>query len=119
MFKHSSHKYKQKLTDLVNDMMDTGEVASTFQTGWMTLIDKKEPSLEVTKKRPLTVSSLILSMVTKLLHKRMSAVCKRGGFLGSVQDGFRKQQSTTDCVFLLLAAIRKTKNNYHLISIAF
>ena len=90
MLKHSSHKYKQKLTDLVNDMMDAGEVASTFQTGWMTLIDKKEPSLEVTKKRPLTVSSLILSMVTKLLHKRMSAVCKRGGFLGSVQYGFRK-----------------------------
>ena len=73
----------------------------------MTLIDKKEPSLEVMKKRPLTVSSIVLSAVTKLLHKHMSAVCKQEGFLGSLQFGFRKKRSTTDCVFILLAAIRK------------
>ena len=85
----------------------------------MTLIDRKEPSLEVTKTRPLTVSSVILSVVTKLLHKRMSAVFVSEGFLGLIQYGFWKQRSTTDCVFLLLAAIRKAKYNHWSTSIAF
>ena len=67
----------------------------------------------------MTVSSIILSVITKLVHKRVSAVCAREGFLGSAQYGFRRQLSTTDCVFLLLAAIRKAKRNHRSLSIAF
>ena len=103
--------FKSKLTDLVNEMLTSGEVANSLQTSIMTLIDKKEPSLEITKKRLLTVSSVILSVITKLVHKRMSVVCEIEGFLGLTQYGFRKQRSTIDCVFLLLAVIRKAKRN--------
>ena len=119
MLKSSSVMLKSKLTDLINEMLTSGEVATSLQTGRMTLIDKKGPSLEITKKRLLTVSSVILSIITKLFNKRMSAVCEREGFLGSTQYGFRKQRSTTDCVFLLLAPIRKAKQNHRLLSIAF
>ena len=119
MLKSSSVMFKSKLTDLVNEMLTSGEVATSLQTGRMTLIDKKEPSLEITKKRTLTVSSIILSIITKLVHKRMSSVCEREGFLGAAQYGFRRQRSTTDCVFLLLAAIRRAKRNHRSLSIAF
>ena len=56
----------------------------SLQVGKITLIDKKEPSLEVTKKRPITVSSVILSIITKIVHKRMNKICKSEGFYGPV-----------------------------------
>ena len=85
----------------------------------MTLIDKKEPSLEVAKKRPITVSSVMLSMVTKIVQKRMDSICEREGFYGPVQYGFRSRKSTVDCVFMILAALRKAKRKHQSISLAF
>ena len=52
MLKSSSVMFKSKLTDLVNEMLTSGEVATSLQTGRMTFIDKKKPSLEITKKKP-------------------------------------------------------------------
>ena len=71
MVKNTSTKFVEKLT---------GDVPEILQTGKMTLIDKKEPSLEASKKLPLTVSSVI--------------VCERENFYGFVQYGFRKNRST-------------------------
>ncbi|XP_023328114.1 uncharacterized protein LOC111701175, partial [Eurytemora carolleeae] len=85
----------------------------------MTLIDKKEPSLEVSKKRPITVSSVMLSIITKIIHKRMNKICEREGFYGSVQYGFRQKRSTTDCVLMILAALRVAKRKKQCISLAF
>ena len=104
---------------MINGCLASVYVPSSLQTGKMSLIDKKEPSLDVKNKRPLTVSSVLLSVFTKLLHKRMNAVCEREGFYGEVQYGFRKNRSTTDCVFLILAAIRSAKRKNRTFSIAF
>ena len=57
--------------------------------GIMTLIDRKKPSLEVAKKCPITVSSVMVSMVTKTVQKQMDTICERVGFYGPVQYGFR------------------------------
>ena len=78
---------------MINGCLASGYVPSSLQTGKMTLIIKKEPSLEVKNKQPLTVSSVLLSVFTKLLHKRMNAVCVCEGFYGEVQYGFRKNRS--------------------------
>ena len=59
--------------------------------GKMTLIDKNEPSLEVAKKCPITVSSLMVSMVTKPVQKQMDTICGREVFYGPVQCGFRSR----------------------------
>ena len=86
-----------------------------MSTGRMTLIDKKQPSQLVSGKRPLTVLSVILNIFTKIVHKCMDKVCEEEGYYGPLQSG----RSTTDCVFILLAAIRKAKKHNHTISIAF
>ena len=52
------------ITDLFNLMLQKWYVPECFQTGHMTL-DKKQPSLLVTGKRPLTVSSILLNMFKK------------------------------------------------------
>ena len=87
--------------------------------GRMTLIDKKLPSLLVSNKRPLTVSCVILSVITKIMHGRMDKICENNGYYGTVQYGFRSGRSTSDCVFMLLAAVRKAKKKGHSVSIAF
>ena len=93
------------LTDMFNHMFRSGSVPESLQTGKMTLIDKKQPSLEVKGKQPLTVSSLILNLFTKIVHSRMDPICEREGYYGPVQYGFRAGRSTADCVLIILAAL--------------
>ena len=107
------------LTDMFNHMLRIGRVPDSLQTGKMTLIDKKQPSLEVKGKRPLTVSSVLLNLFTKIVHSRMNPICEREGYYGPVQYGFRTGRSTSDCVLIILAAVRKAKAKNHAVSLAF
>jgi len=90
---------------VINKILESGEVPSVLLTGKITFIDKKKPSLEVSEKKPLTIPNLFLSVLTKLLHKRMDPICEEEGFYGTVQFGFRSGRSTPDCVFAILAVI--------------
>ena len=87
--------------------------------GGMTLINKKSTSLLVSQKSPLTVSCVLLSVITKNMHGRMDKICEQNGYYGKVQYGFRLGRSTSDCVFMLLAVIRKAKRKGHTLTIAF
>ena len=107
------------VTNMINEILQEGKVPESLQTGKMTLIDKKKPSLLVSGKRPLTVSSVLLSIITKIIHSRMDPICEQEGFYGPVQFGFRKGRSTSDCVFILLSAIRRAKKKNHNVSLAF
>ena len=110
------------LTCMYNNMLRLGTVPEMLSIGRMTLIDKKLPSQLVTGKRPLTVSSFVLNLFTyslKILHERMNRICEEEGYYGPIQFGFRSGRSTTDCVFILFAAIRKAKKRNRVISLAF
>ena len=119
MIKNASENYINHFTSLINKCFKEGDIPNVFNTGKMTLIDKKEPSLEISKKRPLTVSSVMLCVITKILHARMNIICEREKLYGIVQYGFRKQRSTTDCVFIILSAIKTARRKHKTISIAF
>lgn len=58
--------------------------------GKITPIEKKEASLKISNKRPITVSSLILSVITKPLNHRMLKIFVRKkyclGILSMVLD---------------------------------
>ena len=75
LLSHAGPQFINRLTDLVNSILTDGVALESLLTGKMTLIDKKSPSLLVTNKRPLTVSSAIFSDVTKLIHSRMDPIC--------------------------------------------
>ena len=91
----------------------------SLNTGKMTLIDKKEASLKVKEKRPIKVSSLLLSVITKTINMRMLKVCERENMFGETEYGFRPVRSTTDCILLLLATVKKAKKKGFKISVAF
>ncbi len=119
MLKHASAAFLQEITSVLNEILESGEVSPALLTGKLTLIDKKKPSLVVGEKRPLTVPTVFLSVLTKLVRKRMDPICEEEGFYGSVQYGFRSGRSTTDCVFAILAVIREARRQHRSISIAF
>ena len=70
LMKNASPLFCEKLTELINDCLQSGETPEVLNIGKMALIDKKEPSLKVSNKQPLTVSSSFLSVLTKILHTR-------------------------------------------------
>lgn len=76
MLKHAGPGALAFLTNLINEILQEGKVPESLQTGKMTLIDKKKPSLLVSGKRPLTVSSVVLSIITKVIHSQMDPICE-------------------------------------------
>ena len=54
----------------------------------------------------------MLSIITNVMHARIDKVCEAKllkGTIGKVEYGFRSERSTSNCVFILLSAIRKAK----------
>jgi len=49
---------------------------------YLSLVDKKEASLKTSNKRPIIVSSLKLSVITKTLNHRMLKICERENLFG-------------------------------------
>ena len=119
LFKNATPLFYTRLTTLVNECLETGMTPECLNTGKMSLIAKKEASLKVINKRPITVSSLILSVITKTLNEKMLKVCERENLFGDTQYGFRPGRSTTDCIFLLLTAVKKARKKKFKISVAF
>ena len=111
MLKYAGLCFVSMLTDVINATFHEGKIPDSLLVRRMTLIDKKSPSLLVSNKRPLTVSCVFLSVITKIMHGRMDKICEKNGYYGTVQYGFRSGRSTSDCVFMLLAAVIKAKKN--------
>ena len=65
------------------------------------------------------MSSLLLSVIAKTLNMRMLKVCERENLFGETQYGFRPGRSTTDCILLLLATVKKAKRKGFKTSVAF
>ena len=119
LFKNASDLYYDRLTEMIDRCLTSGQTPHILNVGKMTLIDKKESSMQISKKRPLTVSSQLQSIITKVLNERMNKVFERMGFFRPTQYGFRSSRSTSDCIFLLLRAITKARKKKYKISVAF
>ncbi len=64
LFKNASDQYYVKLTK-INQCLETGQTPQVRNVGKMTLIGKKEASMQICKKKsPLTVSSATQSIIT-------------------------------------------------------
>ena len=119
LFKNASPLFYTYLKEMINKCLETVSTPEVLNVGKMTLIDEEEASLKINNKWPITVSSQILSVITKFLNSRMMEICERENLFGATQYGFRPSRSTTDCIFLLLAAIRKAKKKKFKISMTF
>ena len=57
LYKNSSELFNKRLTELVNESLESGETPECLNTGKMSLIDKKEALLKISNKQQITVSS--------------------------------------------------------------
>ena len=76
MLKYASPCFVTMLTKVINKTFQEGKVPESLLVGRTTLIDNKSPFLQVSIKRPLTVSIVILSVIIKIMHTRMDAICE-------------------------------------------
>ena len=92
MLKLAGPLFIRMFTGLINSVFEKGQVPESLAVRKMILIDKKAPSLFVKDKGPLTVSSVLLSVITKILHGRLDPICEAEGYYGAVQYSFRLRQ---------------------------
>lgn len=83
--KHTSASFVQAFTNVINEVLESCEVLSILLTGKITSIDKKKPKLLVSKKWPLIVPTLFLSLLTNLIHKGKDPIFEEKGCYCSVQ----------------------------------
>ena len=53
MIKNAGENFIDHFTSLINKCFKEGDIPQVFNTGKKTLIDKNEPSLEISKKKTL------------------------------------------------------------------
>ena len=59
--------------------------------------------------RPITITSVLLKLFTRLLNVRLDKVVEKQKFLSEHQFGFRKNKFTSDDIFVVTTAIEKAK----------
>ena len=65
--------------------------------------------MDLKNRRPLTIGNGFQHLVAMRHNSKMSEVVEREKLLGEEQFGFRKGRSTTDALFVLNAAIQKSR----------
>ena len=83
------------------------------------MLSKKNSVSDIYNYRPLTVLPCICATYSKVLNARLTEVVERHRLLGEVQNGFRKDRSTTDCAFTLNTILWKTIAKKKKVNLAF
>ena len=97
------------IRDWLNNMLKTGEVPEILKQGRVSLLYKRGDCLDPANYRPITISSVMMKVLTRLLNIRLEEVVEENKFLSEKQFGFRKKYSTTDAVLVVSAAIDKAR----------
>ena len=93
----------------INTMMKEGKIPEFLKQGRVTLIYKRDDCLNPANYRPITITSVLLKLFTRVLNVRLDKVVEKHKFLSEQQYGFRKNKSTADAIFVITAAIEKAK----------
>ena len=117
--KEAPASFLQLLTKLFNIVKLRGRVPRSWNRGRVVLIHKKDSVSDIYNYRPLTVLPCLCAIYSKILNARLTEVVERHRLLGEVQNGFRKDRSTTDCAFTLNSILWKTIAKKKKVSLAF
>ena len=111
MLKHADESTVILLTELFNEILESGSIPADWKAGNVKLILKRPPEEQIGNYRPITLISCVSKVMTKLLAKRISEAVRVADVLCDEQNGFRKGRSTVDNQFILnsLLEINKSK----------
>ena len=97
------------IRDWLNKLLKTGVVPECLKRGRVSLLYKRGDCLDPANYRPITISSVMMKVLTRLLNIRLEKVVEENNFLSDKQFGFRKKYSTADAVLVVSAAIDKAR----------
>ena len=103
----------------LNKMLTNGKVPATLKAGRVKLIYKRGSSFDPLNYRPITLSSVLLKILTRILNTRLTNLLEDQNLLSDKQYGFRKNKSTQDAIFIVTTAIEQAKKEKDNAAIAF
>ena len=89
------------LTNLFNLIQKGGRVPEVWKTGRVVMVPKPGDPMELSNYRPLTVINSMSGLFSKVLNGRLTKEVEEKGFLGEIQQGFRKGRSGAENTFVL------------------
>ena len=86
---------------MFNRILETGLFPSQWSTGVIVPVHKKGDLNDPTNYRGITLVSCSGKLFTNIINERLNRWAEDNSILNENQFGFRKNKSTTDCLFLL------------------
>ena len=119
LLKFSGDKTKKLLFIFVRQMFATGYIPEDLNTGRVKLLFKGGDHLNPANYRPITVSSVLVKLFTKIYGARLSEVMEKENILNDCQIGFRPGRGTADALLMMNSIIGKHKKKRRPLHIAF
>ena len=110
---------KRLLYIFICEIFTTGFIPEDLNHGRVKLLFKSGDPLDPGNYRPITVSSVIIKLFTKIYQTRLSTLFEEEGFLEDNQIGFRPGRGTADAIALINALIAKYKRQKKPLHLAF
>ena len=99
----------QLIDILFNNILNNENIP--WKISWITPIYKKGDRNDVSSYRFINLSSCLEKLLTKIFNNRLNQWIEKYELLHQSQIGFRKDNSTIDCIWILKEIIRISKNN--------
>ena len=99
--KNSTSLVKDTMLKLFNTILDSGIFPSQWAIGEIVPVFKKGDINDPNCYRGITLISCLAKLFTMIINKRLNLWAEVNAVLTEVQFGFRKDKSTTDCLFIL------------------
>ena len=97
------------LTNCINKSIETGCFPDSLKAANITLIFKKDDSLDKANYRPVSILPLISKLYERLIYNQLSEYSE--SFLSHILCGFRKAHSTQHALFTLFQYWQKKLDN--------
>ena len=109
--KHSNVDIYNVILRIFNTILDTGFFPSQWSVGVIVPVHKKGDVNDPLNYRGITLVSCLGKLFTNIINERLNVWAEEMSILSENQFGFRKQKSTTDCIFILQGLIEHFFNN--------
>ena len=109
--KYSNNHIKMATLKIFNKILETGFFPQQWSIGIIVPVHKKGDLNDPLNYRGITLMSCMGKLFTNIINERLNRWAEENTLISENQFGFRKEKSTTDCLFLLQGLIEHYFNS--------
>ena len=99
--KYSNSLVKIVSLEIFDKILETGIFPSKWSVCVIVQVHKKGNLNDPINYRGITLVSCLVKLFTNIINDRLNRLAEDNSIISENQFGFRKEKSTTDCLFLL------------------